>query len=143
MSDISPTVLRDVFWLLCGRELGRGAARIVYATKAFDEAVIKIEDGGGSFQNIIEWETWQVVKGTELERWFAPCIDISSCGTALIQARTVQPRNYPKQLPIFLTDTKRSNYGLYKGRFVCHDYGLHMLWEFGMSKRAKKAHWVD
>jgi len=138
-------VLRDTFGLVCSDLISKGSAREVY-TFGFDKnLIVKVETGAQSFQNIIEWETWSRVKFISLARWFAPCVHISACGTVLVMARTTQPaaRQYPAKLPIFLTDTKRSNYGLYKGRFVCHDYGHNLLMEYGMTKKMRRSEWWD
>lgn len=142
--DHGPAVLRDFFHMICGKKLGSGIARTVYENN-FDKTgvVVKIEDVTQSFQNVIEWETWQRVKDTEFARWFAPCVGISPCGIVLVMARTMPATKFPDKLPVYLTDTKRTNYGIYKGRLVCHDYGTHLLMERGMTKRMRKANWWD
>ena len=70
------------------------------------------------------WNDWSADK--EMKSWLAPCEAISPCGTVLLQGRTqpIPKEHYPKRLPKFFTDTKRSNFGLLEGRIVCHDYGL-------------------
>lgn len=117
--------------------------RQVYDCELFDDCVVKVEDGSRSFQNIVEWETWERVRGTEFEKWFAPCVNISPSGSVLIMKKTIPilQKDYPKKMPVFLTDFKYSNYGEFDGRFVCHDYGTNLLFENGMSKRMKKADW--
>lgn len=136
-------VQRDLFGLLCKERLGYGIAREVWASKVLPNSVVKVEENAGSFQNVLEWETWQRVKDTEFARWFAPCEWISANGAVLIQARTTPAAKYPDRLPVFLTDTKRANYGMHKGRFVCHDYGSHLLMERGMVKAMRKVEWWD
>lgn len=142
MSD-NHAVLRDVFQLLTGDKLGNGIARTVYECLLNHEWVVKVEEASRSFQNVIEWETWNSVRGTELEKWFAPCLHISPSGTVLVMARTTQvpEKKYPKLMPVFLTDFKRDNYGLYRGRVVCHDYGTNLLMEHGKSQRMRKPDW--
>jgi hypothetical protein len=44
-------------------------------------------------------------------------------------------------MPAFFTDLKRENFGLLLGRLVCHDYGVNLLMENGMTKRMRKANW--
>jgi hypothetical protein len=140
MSD-NLTVLRDMFSLACYDEIGRGAHRIVYVTPVLPGCVVKVEDGAQSFQNIVEWETWKNVEGTEFEKWFAPCMHISRNGCILVMKRTTRPTAYPDKLPAFLTDTKQTNYGMYKDQFVCHDYGLSLLMQTGLTKRQRKVKW--
>ncbi len=142
MSD-NTTVHREAFRLLADREIGRGIARIVYCSAILPDCVVKVEENAGSFQNVAEWQVWEAVKGTEFAKWFAPCLHISSCGAVLIQARTKPALAFPDKLPVFLTDTKRANYGMLGKSFVCHDYGTHVMHTFGMSKRVRKVDWWD
>ena len=138
-------IQREFVHSLLGELIGEGIARRVFRFPLIKDCVIKIEDGSRSFQNVIEWEAWERVRGTSVERWFAPCEWISSCGSVLLMKRTTPAyeKDLPGRLPVFLTDTKRSNYGMYKGRLVCHDYGTHILIERGMSKATRKVEWWD
>lgn len=129
--------------MVAGEKLGSGIARTAYVNLLDSTKVVKIEDVSCSFQNVLEWETWQRIQHTKHARWFAPCFSISPCGMVLIQGRTTTPSRYPPKVPAFLTDLKRSNYGSYKGRFVCHDYGMTLLMENGMTTRMRKASWWD
>src|SRR5690606_7513149 len=134
MSD-NQFVHKEAFKLLCGERLGSGISRVTFAGNMHPDCVVKVEEGAGSFQNVIEWETWHRVIGTEFEKWFAPCRWISPCGAILVMERT-QPGpddSYPEKMPVFLTDFKRQNYGFLKGNLVCHDYGLHLMLEKGMT----------
>lgn len=133
----------DFFRLVCGNLIGKGLGREVFDCTLDPTKVLKVETGECSFQNIMEWQTWEAVKHTDLARWFAPCFSISACGIVLVQAKTSLPRDYPIKVPSFFTDIKKSNFGLYGGSFVAHDYGFHLLMEKGMSKRMKKANWGD
>ncbi len=85
-------------------------------------------------------EIWSHDK--DIRRWLAPCVQISPCGSILIQKRTTPAPSsrYPAKMPKFLTDMKRSNYGLYKGRLVCHDYGLICL---TVTTATRKADWWE
>lgn len=157
VNDPSDFLNKELFRMLCGRVLGQGAARTVYE-HAFDPTVvIKFEHTAGNFQNIMEWEAWQRIKHTDLSQWFAPCLAISPNGCVLAQRRTRRPTNYPDKVPAFFTDLKLDNFGILphgncftdevlvdrnpKGTFVCHDYGLTLLFEKGMTKRMVKADW--
>lgn len=138
-------VHRDSFNLMCDQLIGSGIARQVFSSKLFPKSVIKVEVNAGSFQNIIEYEVWQRIQYTKLAEWFAPCEYISPNGSILIQAKTspVPYDAYPEEMPVFMTDFKRENYGFYNGHIVCHDYGTCLLFEHGMSKRMKKPKWWD
>lgn len=153
MRDNSAT-WRQAFDLLCDKELGRGMSRQVFSSKLLPDCVIKIEDTAGHFQNVVEWETWQRVKDTEFSRWFAECRWISGNGSILIMERTrpPAPQEFPEKMPAFLCDFKRTNYGMLSPGpsrkasadfLVCHDYGTHLMFENGMTKRMRKAEWWD
>ncbi len=136
------TTEKDFFKLICGERLGGGMSRDVY--EFGPDFVIKFEYGNGFFQNIMEWETWQEVKETEFAPWFAPCEKISGTGIVLIQRRTkpLKANKYPKDMPAFLGDFKHSNYGMYKGHLVAHDYGRTRLMTAGLTKRMVAANWT-
>lgn len=138
MEELSATALRDIVRMFCGKQLGAGSAREVYVLASDPTRVIKIENGAGSFQNILEWETWRQLAHSGMQKFLAPCYEISPCGMALIQAR-VEPlpsaNSHPLlkklQLPEFLTDFKRSNYGVLRGRVVACDYGTNLAVNHG------------
>lgn len=137
------TISRDLLSLVCGRELGSGLARVVFECRLDPSLVIKVETRSQSFQNAMEWEIWSELEDVpELSRWLAPCKLISACGTVLAMARThpLAHRQYPDRMPSFLTDTKRSNFGMLGRRLVCHDYGVAFLAK-GASARLRKVKW--
>lgn len=150
MSENTAT-FRQAYDLLCDERIGYGMSRSVFSSKLLPDCVIKVEDGSGQFQNIVEWETWKRVADTPHSRWFAACKWISPNGIILIMERTrpPAPQEFPDKVPLFLTDLKRTNYGMArtsdprKECFVCHDYGTHLMFENGMTKRLKKAEWWD
>lgn len=146
MSDHNPSTWHQAFDLLCDEQLGVGMSRTVYSSRVVPDCVVKVEDISGFFQNVVEWETWQRVKDTPYSRWFAACRWISPSGVILVMERTrvAAPQEYPNKLPVFLCDTKRTNYGVTAdSKFVCHDYGTNLLFEKGMSSRMSKAEWYD
>lgn len=149
---MSENAFRQAFDLLCDREIGNGMSRQVFSSKLLPDCVVKVEETPGRFQNVVEWETWQRVKDTEFSRWFAACRWISPNGSILIMERTRQPApsEFLDLMPAFLCDFKRTNYGMLppgpsrtgKADFlVCHDYGTHLMFENGMTKRMRKANW--
>jgi hypothetical protein len=145
--DLSTFAHKELVQTMCGKLLGAGAARQVYENLLDPNMVFKFETEHGSFQNIIEWETWDRVKATAHAKWFAPCIAISPCGGLLVQRRTTPAAFHPEQIPAFFTDLKCTNFGVLfnadntPGHFVCHDYGVHLMLEKGMTKRMQKAAW--
>ena len=140
------TTGRDFARLFAGKKLGNGITRWVFENKQDPTCVLKFEVGSGDmFQNVIEWKVWEAVRADRsLRRWFAPCVAISENGLVLIQKK-VEPvgnRVRLKKVPDFLTDVKDANWGVYKGRLVCHDYGLMPLWYLlDKGKRMRRSHW--
>jgi hypothetical protein len=151
MSD-NAFIHQEAFHTLCGDLIARGMSREVYSCRIDPDCVVKCEETSSWFQNVAEWQVWQRVKDTEHSRWFAACRWISPSGAVLIMERTrpASPLEYPDKVPLFLTDLKRSNFGMAHATvggkrdwFVCHDYGSHLMHENGMTKRLKKADWWD
>ena len=137
------TIRFDFFKTFVGSQIGAGIARCVYECNIDSKMVIKIESTSQSFHNVEEWNVWEAVQKTKFAKWFAPCVYISSCGTVLLQKKTSPVLNWPKKIPDFFTDCKMDNYGMYRKHFVCHDYGLNMLKERGISKKMRKVKWLD
>lgn len=119
----------DAFNMLCGDLLGRGLHRAVFRCKLRDGWVVKVEAGSNRrFANVLESELWEMHQyHEETACWLAPCGELSPDGRLLLQRRT-DPLplgfKFPPKMPAFLTDLKRSNFGLWKGNLVCHDYAL-------------------
>jgi hypothetical protein len=136
---------KELFRLFANERIGGGMSREAWASKLMPNWVIKTEEHSQHFQNVLEWQTWQEVKGTPFAKWFAPCVQISSCGGVLVMERTTRPApdQFPELMPAFLTDFKRANYGMIGGQIVCHDYGTNRLMVTGMTKRMVKANWWD
>lgn len=129
----------DLFDMVAGPKLGSGVSRVVYECYMRPRSVIKFENAR-TFQNVQEWQVWHEVQGTAYEKWFAPCYEISKCGRILIQGKTrpFKPGEVPKKVPSFFTDMKIGNWGMYKGKPVCHDYGIHLLIQRGMTCGMRK-----
>lgn len=139
-------VVTDLVDLLLGELLGGGIDRQVFVLAQDPRWVVKIEadDTDGRFQNIGEWRVWRELQFHEPSaRWLAPCRSISPNGRVLIQARTstLPTARLPERVPVWATDLQPSNWGLYRGRPVMHDYGLTKLAALGSQDRTKKAHW--
>jgi len=137
------TVNRDFFRSVVGDVLGAGVSRIVYKHKQRDDLVLKFEPFEESFQNVTEWEFWQTNKDDKkVCPWLAPCEFMSPCGMILMMKRTTPPvkAEYPRTLPAFLSDHKRTNFGMLDGRLVCHDYGFYNV---KVPMRRKKVEWWD
>lgn len=123
------TISKEFFDTVCGELLGYGIGRHVYEMRGDPSKVIKFEVSAQSFQNIIEWETWEETRCRKESRWLAPCVRISPCGTILVMERTSPipaKHKLPARVPAFLSDFKHENYGMLNGRLVCHDYGTNL-----------------
>lgn len=142
--DRAPTSARDLCHLMVGDWLGSGQNRDVYEVPINASFIIKHEPRGRDFQNQAEWRIWESVKGTTLEKWFAPCWSISPNGHWLVQRRVEFPERdkYPKKLPDFFGDTKYNNFGLFEKRWVACDYGFPSYdWLFSRHLRLMKTKW--
>jgi hypothetical protein len=142
IAEHAECIRNSALGLLVGDRLGGGAHREVYALRHDDTKVIKVEYVCGVFANVHEFQVWDAVKGTDLARWFAPVVFIDTFGNTLIMGRTkpISDRmwNAIEELPAFLEDLKQENFGIYKGRVVCHDYGYTGFIELGMKSKKMK-----
>lgn len=137
-------IAHELFNTICNKKIGGGMSREVFSSKLLPNSVIKCESGQRIFQNQFEWEIWQNIGYSALgKKWLAPCEWISPCGSVLIMKKTTPAVKYPDKMPAFLTDFKHTNYGMYKGRLVCHDYGTAHFLNVGLTKRMKKADWYE
>ncbi len=120
---------KDAFNLLCGSKLGGGIYRDVFECLMRPDLVVKVEletNYGRSFANVFEYRFWDNNQYySKVANWLAPCIKLSGDGYILLQKRVEPlPESFelPKKMPSFLTDFKRSNFGLLAGKLVCVDY---------------------
>jgi hypothetical protein len=139
---------RDMWDLMCSDMIGEGCSRKVFICKLDNSLVLKLEENGRSFNNIREWELWEDVRHDKAAaRWLAPCVNISLCGSILIQKRTepAHKRRFPKKIPKWIaTDLKYQNWGLLAGKIVCHDYANHLAQRYGtISKGMAKPYWWE
>lgn len=151
MAQINLDTLHNDFRdFILGKKLGQGISREVYLSAQDDKCVIKVEQGNNKmFQNVGEWIVWHgSADNKAVNRWLAPCLDISPCGLFLTQARvepiTMKKAKTIKKLPAFFTDTKIENFGLYKGRVVACDYGTLAAatwWRGAARVTLRKADW--
>jgi hypothetical protein len=120
-------IFEEAFNLLCGRKIGEGIHRTVYACRIDPKMVVKVEHDTDWFvgSNAKEYANWEFnSEYKKVSNWLAPCAWISPNGRVMLQHRT-QPMaiyNMPKSVPAFFTDIKPDNWGWYGGRAVCHDY---------------------
>lgn len=138
---VGDITMQPLFRALCGKRLGDGHSRAVYECELNPEYVVKFCIYEGGFQNVWEWETWLELRSSKWHsEWLAPCVSISPCGSILIQKRTkpLGKRRLPAKVPKFLSDVHRSNFGVYKGRIVAHDYAINHLMRHGRTKALKK-----
>jgi hypothetical protein len=131
--QLPPSVQDELNDLMLGDMIGEGAFRKVYVLRCAPHLVAKVElSANCEFANVAEWEVWNNLRGTEWEKWLAPCETISFNGSVLIQRRTAPVKRLPKMVPNFMTDLKPENFGRLGGRVVAHDYGLHRLFTRGL-----------
>ena len=140
--DHIPKIKDCILELLVGESLGEGASRSVYSLEERPDIVLKVERTGHTFHNPTEWMVWHEVKDWPIADWFAPCIEIDSWGTALLQRRT-EPfenerafrealrRTRGGLLPTVFADTHYHNFGMLNGQVTCHDYGYHKMYHGG------------
>lgn len=134
----------DAFNLLCGEKIAVGSSRMVFECRIRLEWVVKveIEKDWRTFENMREFQIWQIHASHSASQWLAPCKRISPDGRILLQERCDPlPRNYelPEKVPDFLNDLKPENFGLLNGRLVCLDYALAHL-DTSMKMKGKKWH---
>lgn len=145
VEDLPPSILRDWMSAALGKKLGGGVGRTVFMYDLNPRYVVKVEESG--FQNVVENEIWGAIKTTRYAQWFAPVHYMSGLGTILLMDRTLPaPRSvFPKRMPEFVGDLKYSNFGLLKGRLVCHDYGTlcNFLAAVPAKVKLRRAQWWD
>lgn len=132
----------DAFNLLCGTLLGEGVHRKVFACRLRPELVVKVEQEPAFryFANVHEMKLWNDSSVKEAE-WLAPCRFLSPDGRILLQDRADPvPSSYelPERMPSFLTDFKRENFGILKGKLVCIDYAMTVP---SYNGRLKRVNW--
>ena len=80
------------------------------------------------FANVVEMKFWWDNEfHKDVAKWLAPCEYLSPDGRILLQKKcdpVPMNKKLPDKLPEFLTDLKRENFGIYKGRLVCIDYAI-------------------
>ena len=129
--NFSERVFQEFADFMLGEFIDSGSSRTVYECLIKPEYVIKVENSKHTFQNVKEWEFWQTWKHDKNARkWLAPCHFISDSGTFLIMERTepLPKARVPQKVPKFMTDLKKSNFGLLNNKVVCHDYG-HVVYQ--------------
>lgn len=142
--DFGGLVTLDLQQLLLKEQIHAGISRRVFACGLNDDWVVKVEVNHSTFQNVIEYETWEYAKDGPVERWFAPCLWISPGGRVLIQKRAkALPDNFklPPRMPSFFTDLKPDNFGLIGRRLVAVDYGYNRAIIAGLTKRTRAVAW--
>ena len=132
-------ILKSAFDMLCDDMIGFGDHRIVFQSGMNQNEIVKIEHANVGANNI-EFHIWHSVKGTPNERWFAPVKSLSGDGKILVMAKTKPVVRWPDKVPNCFNDMHSKNYGIYKGNFVCHDYGSFPL-IMNNAFRLKNAKW--
>lgn len=127
LDDMPISVMQEYCRFMSGKHLGCGISRDVFEHPTDISKVIKVENSVSYFQNVKEWEVWDLFQFCEKTSiWLAPCHAISENGTFLIMDKVedARPSEIPATLPSFLRDHKLENFGMLNGKFVCRDYGF-------------------
>lgn len=141
IKEVSNLPTTDLVLALTGEPVGLGSTRKVFEVKDFPRYVVKIEMGTYNWQNILEWENWQMWRDYEpVAKYLAPCRFISKYGDVIIQDRVKHEGQYPEKLPEFLTDIKKTNFGFIGKKFVCCDYATIMV---NPRMRQRKIKWKE
>lgn len=133
----------DAFNLLCGDLIGEGIHRKVFECRLRNDLVVKVETETNwrYFANVLEMKFWNDHRHyKKVADWLAPCEYLSPDGRILLQKRCegVGRTFFPEEIPSFLTDIKRNNFGYYEGRIVCVDYAMTIP---NPSTRLKRVEW--
>ncbi len=133
----------DAFNMLCGKFIGEGIHRKVFECKIRPDLVVKVEaDEYRNFANVFEMAFWDANQHCQsIAKWLAPCEFLSPDGAVLLQKKCSQvPFDYPlpKNMPEFMNDFKRANFGIMDGKLVCVDYAITYA---NPSVKMTKANW--
>lgn len=141
----SQFMTKEFMRLICDQHLGGGSTRDVWGSSWLPGVAFKFEPNEGAFANIGEWEFWQETEDQPWQRkWLAPCLAISPCGGVLAMKRcsVIEIDRLPKEVPVWATDTKITNWGMMEDkdgyRAVMLDY--HMVIST-LTKRTKRPDW--
>ena len=136
------TISADLLKMVLGEKIGTGSTRNVYEWLPDPTMVVKYEGAGDAFANVLEFKIWEDLQYVKhAKSWLAPCFKLSANGVWMLQARTETPSSsfkWPNRIPRWLTDCKKQNFGLLKGKLVCHDYALNTIVSRGATKATKK-----
>lgn len=130
LHENDPKLLNCIIDFFIGNRIGEGCSRTVYEYTLDPKYVVKIPNSINGFSNnLIEFEIYGLLKGTEQDKWLAESKWCSSDGSVLIQRKTkeIGPKDLPDNLPSFFTDIKPSNFGKIGRQIVCHDYAASLL----------------
>ena len=134
----------DAFNLLCGEKIGAGIHRTVFECRIRPDLVVKVEndDEWRYFANVQEMKFWSDFQHAPTwSKWLASCEYMSPDGRILLQRKATPIRevdDLPSQLPAFLTDIKRENFGWIDENLVCIDYAMVIT---NPSLKLKKVEW--
>lgn len=123
-------LVRENMNFLCGELIGSGSFRDVFQYQLDPNYVVKIQREKGMFNNIIEFEIWKLVMGSEYEKYFARCSWISDGGRIMLQRKTTpftKRKPAPEVIPNFFTDIKDSNFGYIGKQLTAHDYDYSLV----------------
>lgn len=132
---------RNLYDFIIGDLIGEGSKRAVFEYNLDKRYVVKLAVRPDA--NFREHDLWNELKHDDVSKWLAPCHWISHYGDIMLQYKTEPlPDDFkmPKKLPEFLTDIKKSNFGLLNGKLVAHDYDLTLNANFAIKSKMRKVH---
>lgn len=134
-----------------GKVIGSGATRVVYECVQDPSLLIKVpktlehartkserdyvQNYDTQSVNYLEWTIWNAVKDTQYEKYFFPCICLTTEGylvmkkaqVPLSESTSIQSLRCLLRNKLCMADTGGTrNFGLYNGRPVLLDYGIHL-----------------
>jgi hypothetical protein len=107
---------------------GDGINRWVFQYDEDSILKVKKDEHDSELVNFNEWKNWLLVKGTELEKYFCPCVKYYETGELLMKlAKPLRfgPWQEYLEIPVFISDyLSEGNFGVYGGRIVHLDYPI-------------------
>lgn len=123
---------------MLGEYISKGQYREVFYFSESRNYVVKRNIRKGRSYNAKEYKSFLYLVEKGWSHWVAPCYLIDDY---LVMAYCSRPKKWPKEIPSFLRDAHKNNFGIYQGRFVCIDYPV--LNEIKGEVEMVKPRWVD
>lgn len=106
---------------MLGQFIAKGQYREVYYLEYDNNYVVKKEIRRSKSYNLKEYRTFLYLVKKDWAHWVAPCFLL---GEFIIMPYCKKPKKWPKEIPCFLRDAHKKNFGIYQNKFVCIDYPM-------------------